>query len=96
MNGCKAASAAILKKRKKDSAGSDDTASMNKGGGYLGARTKQPPTAQTTNKKLMWVRWVVCRSTQTQTLTVVACVILQCVYTGAYLVFMSADACLME
>jgi len=27
----------------------------------------------------MWVRGVVCRSTQTQTLTVVACVILQCI-----------------
>jgi len=27
----------------------------------------------------MWVRWVVCRSTQTQSLTVVACVILQCI-----------------
>ena len=37
----------ILKKRlnkkriRKDSAGSDDTASMIKGGGYLGARTRQ-------------------------------------------------------
>jgi hypothetical protein len=27
----------------------------------------------------MWVRGVVCRSTQTQSLTVVACVILQCI-----------------
>ena len=45
---------------KKDSAGSDDTASMIKGGGYLGARTRQPPTAQTIKKKLMWVREVVC------------------------------------
>ena len=35
------------KKKRKDSAGSDDTASMIKGGGYLGARTRQPPTAQT-------------------------------------------------
>jgi hypothetical protein len=34
-------------KKRKDSAGSDDTASMIKGGGYLGARTRQPPTAQT-------------------------------------------------
>ena len=66
-------------KKRKDSAGSDDTASMIKGGGYLGARTRQPPTAQTITKKLMWVRGVVCRSTQTQTLTVVACVILQCI-----------------
>ena len=51
---------------------------MVKGGGYLGARTRQPPTAQTIRKKLMWVRVVVCRSTRTQSLTVVACVILQC------------------
>jgi len=65
----------VSKKRKrKDPAGSDNTASMIKGGGYLGARTRQPPTAQTF---LMWVRGVVCRSTQT--LTVVACVILQCI-----------------
>jgi hypothetical protein len=28
-------------RKRKDSAGSDDTASMIKGGGYLGARTKQ-------------------------------------------------------
>ena len=35
--------------------------------------------AQTNKKKLMWVRGVVCRSTQTQSLTVVACVILQCI-----------------
>jgi len=50
---------------------------MIKGGGYLGARTRQPPTVQTFKKKLMWVRGVVCRSTQS--LTVVACVILQCI-----------------
>jgi hypothetical protein len=31
------------KKKRKDSAGSDDTASMIKGGGYIGARTRQPP-----------------------------------------------------
>ena len=69
----------LNKKRiRKDSAGSDDTASMIKGGGYLGARTRQPPTVQTNKKKLMWVRGVVCRSTWTQSLTVVACVILQC------------------
>jgi hypothetical protein len=30
----------LLKKKRKDSAGSDDTASMIKGGGYLGARTR--------------------------------------------------------
>jgi len=29
---------------------------MVKGGGYLGARTRQPPTAQTITKKLVWVR----------------------------------------
>ena len=69
----------IRKEKKKDSVGSNDTASMIKGGGYLGARTRQPPTAQTIIKKLMWVRGVVCRSTQTQTLTVVACVKLQCI-----------------
>jgi len=39
-------------KKRQDSAGSDDTASMIKGGGYLGARTRQPPTAQTIKKKL--------------------------------------------
>jgi len=47
---------------------------MIKGGGYLGARTRQ-----TINKKLVWVRGVVCLSTETQSLTVVACVILQCI-----------------
>ena len=50
------------------------TASMIKGGGYLGARTRQPPTAQTHEKKLMWVRGVGCRSIWTQSMTVVACV----------------------
>ena len=70
--------ALIKGKKKTPLAGSDDAASMIKGGCYLGARTRQPPTAQTINKKrLMWVRGVVCRSTRTQTLTVVACVILQ-------------------
>jgi hypothetical protein len=64
---------------KKHSAGSDDTASMIKGGGYLGARTRQPFTAQTVKKKLMWVRGIVCRSTRTQSLTVVACELLQCI-----------------
>ena len=39
-----------------DSAGSYDTASMIKGKGYLGARTKYSPTAQTILKKLLWVR----------------------------------------
>jgi hypothetical protein len=67
------------KRKRKDSAGSDNTASMIKGGGYLGARTRQPPTAQTIKKELMWVSGGVCRSSQTQTLTVVACVILQCI-----------------
>jgi len=60
------------KKKRKDSAGSGDTASMIKGGGYLSARTRQPPTALTIKKKLVWVRGVVCRSTQTQCLIVVA------------------------
>jgi len=68
-----------LKRKRKDSAGSGDTASIIKGGGYLGARTRQPPTAQTKKKKIMWVRGFVCRSTQIQTLTVVAFVILQCI-----------------
>jgi hypothetical protein len=45
-------------KKKKNSAGSDDTASMIKGGGYLGARTRQPPRA-TIETKIMWVRGVV-------------------------------------
>jgi hypothetical protein len=38
-------------KKGTDSADSDDTASMNKGGGYIGARTRQPPTAQTIIEK---------------------------------------------
>jgi len=63
-------------KKRKDSVGSDDTASMIKRGGYIRARTRQPPINQ---KKLLWVRGAVCRSTQTQTLTVVAFVILQCI-----------------
>jgi len=68
------------KRKRKDSAGSDDTASIIKGGGYLGARTsRHPPTEQIIKKRLMWVRGVVCRSTWTQSLTVVACVILQCI-----------------
>ena len=58
-----------LDKKRKNSASSDDTASMIKGGGYLGARTRQPPI----KTKLMWVKGVVCRSTRTQSLTVVAC-----------------------
>jgi len=49
-----------LEKKRKDSAGSADTVSMIKGGGYIGACTRQPPTAQTIKKKLMWVREVVC------------------------------------
>ena len=56
---------------------------MIKGGGYIGARTRQPPTTQTINKKSMWGRWVVCRSTQTQTLTVLLLVL----YCIAYHVF---------
>jgi len=35
------------KRKREDSVGSDDTASMIKGGGYIDARTRQPPTAQT-------------------------------------------------
>jgi hypothetical protein len=62
------------KQKKEKTTGNDDTASMIKGGGYLGARTRQ-----TIKKKLMWGRGVVCRSTRTQSLTVVACVILQCI-----------------
>jgi hypothetical protein len=58
-------------RQNKRNTGSDDTASMVKGGGYIGALTRQPPTAQT-NKKIVWVRGVVCRSTQTHTMTVVA------------------------
>ena len=38
-----------------------------------------PGTRKQLEKILMWVRGVVCRSTQTQTLTVVACVVLQCI-----------------
>ena len=62
-------------KKRKDSAGSDNIASMIKGGGYVGQ----------TVEKNKWVRGVVCRSTQAQSLTVVACVILQS--HGEYLVF---------
>jgi hypothetical protein len=42
---------ALRKEKRKDFAGSDDTASMIKGGGYIGARTRQPPTAQNIKKK---------------------------------------------
>ena len=97
LKGVKNCTSHVLKKRKrKDSAGSDDTASMIKGGGYLGACTRQPPTTQTIKKESVWVRGVVCHSTQTQSLTVVACVIQYNLYCSAYLVFISADACLME
>jgi len=37
------------------------------------------PPPRTIIKELMWVREVVCRSTQTQSLTVIAFVILQCI-----------------
>jgi hypothetical protein len=61
-------------KKRKNSADSDNTASLIKGGGYVGACTRQKV------QKIMWVRGVVCRSTQTQqTLAVVACVVLQCI-----------------
>ena len=42
--------ALIKGKKKTPLAGSDDAASMIKGGCYLGARTRQPPTAQTIKK----------------------------------------------
>ena len=59
-------------KEKKESAGSGDAAGMIKGGGYVGARTRQPPLCANTQKKnVMWVKGVVCRGTQTCTLTVV-------------------------
>jgi len=38
---------ASTEKKRKESAGSYDTASLSKGGGYIGARTRQPPTTQT-------------------------------------------------
>jgi hypothetical protein len=60
----------VRTRKRKDSAGGDDTASTIKGGGYVGAHTRQPPTAQI-KKIFMWVRGVVCRSTQTHTVTVV-------------------------
>jgi hypothetical protein len=80
------------KKKIKDSAGSEDTASMIKGGGYLGACTRQPPTAQTNEKKLMWVRGVVCRSTWTQSLTFnhSLVLVLLCSYK------LKLDACMVE
>jgi hypothetical protein len=43
----------VTRKKRKDSAGSDDRASMVKGGGYVGAHTRQPPTAQTHKRKNM-------------------------------------------
>jgi len=55
---------------------------MIKGGGYIGARTRQPPTVQThykQKKNLVWVRGVVCRGTQTHTMIVVAEVALLCI-----------------
>jgi hypothetical protein len=65
--------AQMKREKRKDSAGSDDTASMIKGGGYADARTRQPPTAQTHERKISVVhQGVVCRGTQTHTLTVVA------------------------
>ena len=66
---------------------------MIKGGGYISARIRQPPTAQTIKKNLMWVRGVaVCRGTKTHNyLTIVAWL-----YCSAYLVLMSVGACLIE
>jgi len=64
----------------KQNAGSDDTASMIKGGGYVGARTRQPPTVQTHKLKLVWVRGVVCCGTQTHTMTVVVLQCISCFY----------------
>jgi hypothetical protein len=45
---------------------------MSKEGDYIGARTRQPHK----QKEINVGQGVVCRSTQTQSLTVVACVIL--------------------
>jgi len=68
------------KKRKENSAGSDNTASMIKGGrGLLRCPHQATPHRANKKKKLMWVRELVCRSTRTQSMTVVACVILQCI-----------------
>jgi hypothetical protein len=39
----------------------------------------KPPPRKQLIRNLMWVRGVVCRSTRTQSLTVVASVILQCI-----------------
>jgi len=49
---------------------------MIKGGGYLGARTRQPSRTKI-KIKFVWAMGFVCRSTQTQSLTVVACNITQ-------------------
>ena len=53
---CEYASIAVGKNRKY-SAGSDDTASMIKGGGYVGARTRQPPTAAVNSCSHMLESW---------------------------------------
>ena len=39
-----------VNRKKENFAGCDDTASMIKGGGYVGAHTRQIPTAQNTRK----------------------------------------------
>jgi hypothetical protein len=44
-----------MEKKRKGSAGRDDTASMIKGGGYIGARTRHPPPLRKQlEKKIMW------------------------------------------
>jgi hypothetical protein len=45
----------IEKRERKDSAGSDDTASLIEGEGYVGARTRQPPTAKSHKRRTISV-----------------------------------------
>ena len=47
-------------RKRKDSAGSDDTASMIKGGGYLGARTKYS-FSLCVNFLILWFKIKVCQ-----------------------------------
>ena len=42
-------------KEKKESAGSGDAAGMIKGGGYVGARTRQPPLCANTQNKVIYL-----------------------------------------
>jgi len=76
-------------RKRKDSAGSDDTASMIKGGGYLGARTRQPRKQLKRNERGSGGLCAIAPGPNPWLLLLV-------LYCSAYFVFMSADASLME